>query len=104
MKMSEAYDRVKAIDWEPSYISPEEKTVETTKFHIHETKPNDPFKTFVREYCEQEQEKDDRHYALLEASARLNTGEPDGRCPGKAVRLQQRLYRFASPAAGRPRR
>ncbi len=79
MKISEAYDRVKAIDWEPSYITQEEKTVETTKFHLDGVKPNDPFKTFVREYCEQELEKDDRHYALLEAASRLNTGEPDGR-------------------------
>lgn len=79
MKISEAYDRVKDIDWEPTYITEEEKTVETTKFHLDGVKPNDPFKTFVREYCEQELEKDDRHYALLEAASRLNTGEPDGR-------------------------
>jgi methane/phenol/toluene hydroxylase len=79
MKISEAYDRVKDLEWEPTYIAAEEKTVEATRFFLKDAKPNDPFKTFVREYFEQELEKDDRHYALLEASSRLNTGEIDAR-------------------------
>jgi YHS domain-containing protein len=79
MKISESYDRVKDLEWETSYITADEKAVETTRFHLENATPNDPFKTFVREYCEQELEKDDRHYALLEASSRLNTKEPDAR-------------------------
>ena len=79
MKITEAYDRVKDLEWEPTYITKEEKSVETTRFHLENATPHDPFKTFVREYCEQELEKDDRHYAVLEASSRLNTKEPDPR-------------------------
>ena len=31
--LSKAYDRVKSIDWEPTYIRPDQKWVEKTRFH-----------------------------------------------------------------------
>lgn len=74
-----AYDRVKSIDWDPTYIRQDQKLVEKTRFHLEGLKPIDPFKTFVREYFQMEQEKDNRHYAILEASSRLSDGEPDAR-------------------------
>lgn len=77
--LTKAYDRVKSIDWDPTYIPVEDKLVEKTRFHLEGLKPVDPFKTFVREYFDMEQEKDNRHYAILEASSRLSSGEPDAR-------------------------
>ena len=74
-----AYDRVKCIDWEPSYIQPEQKLVHKTRFHLEGLKPVDPFKTFVRDYFKVEHEKDNRHYAILEASSRLSDSAPDAR-------------------------
>ena len=69
--LSKAYDRVKSIDWDPTYIKPEEKLVEKTRFHLEGLKPLDPFKTTVGEYFKMEMEKDNRHYAILEAASRL---------------------------------
>lgn len=77
--LTQAYDRVKSIDWEPTYISPEEKMVESTRFHLEGLKPTDPFKTSLREYFTMEREKDSRHYAILEAASRLQSGPPDPR-------------------------
>ena len=77
--LSTAYDRVKSIDWEPTYIRQDQKLTEQTRFHLEGLKPVDPFKTFVREYFQTEQEKDNRHYAILEASSRLSDAEPDAR-------------------------
>jgi hypothetical protein len=76
--LTKAYDRVKDIDWEPTYITPEQKQVEPTRFHVP-NKAADPFKTFIREYHTMEREKDSRHYALLEASSRFAGSRPDPR-------------------------
>ncbi|MGE0487544.1 MAG: hypothetical protein AB7Q81_25600 [Gammaproteobacteria bacterium] len=77
--LTKAYDRVKSIDWDPTYIRQDQKLVEKTRFHLEGLKPVDPFKTFVREYFQMEQEKDNRHYAILEASSRLSESAPDPR-------------------------
>ncbi len=79
VSLTKAYDRVKSIDWDPTYIKPEEKFVEKTRFYLEGLKPVDPFKTCVGEYFKMEQEKDNRHYAILEAASRLSSGEPDAR-------------------------
>ncbi|MBL6751106.1 MAG: hypothetical protein ISP90_11320 [Nevskia sp.] len=79
MQITRAYDRVKAIDWEPSYIGKDQKYVESTRFFLKGLKPVDPFKTFLREYFKMEQEKENRHYSVLEASSRLHSGPPDAR-------------------------
>lgn len=76
--LTKAYERVKNIDWEPTYIKPEEKYVETTRFHVPK-KAVDPFKTSIREYFTMEREKENRHYAILEASSRLQSTTPDPR-------------------------
>ena len=77
--LTRAYERVKSIDWDPTYISREQKAVETTRFHLGGLKPVDPFKTVVREYFEMEREKESRHYAILEAASRLQPSEPEPR-------------------------
>ncbi|MEW6105545.1 MAG: hypothetical protein AB1563_04165, partial [Bacillota bacterium] len=76
--LTKAYERVKNIDWEPTYISPEEKYVEPTRFHLPK-KAVDPFKTFIREYFTMEREKESRHYAILEAASRFQSAAPDPR-------------------------
>jgi YHS domain-containing protein len=73
-----AYDRVKNIDWQPTYIAPEEMYVEPTRFHMPK-KATDPFKTSIREYMAMEREKESRHYALLEAASRLQSIQPEPR-------------------------
>ena len=53
--LTKAYERVKNIDWEPTYIAPAEKYVEPTRFHLPK-KAVDPFKTVIREYFTMERE------------------------------------------------
>jgi methane monooxygenase component A alpha chain/propane monooxygenase large subunit len=76
--LSKSYDRVKSMDWEPSYIDPALKYVEPTRFHLPK-KAVDPFKTFVREYFQMEREKDNRHFAMLEAASRFQSSAPEPR-------------------------
>jgi hypothetical protein len=76
--LAKSYDRVKAMDWEPSYITPEEKFTEPTRFHLGK-KAIDPFRTFVREYFQMEREKDSRHFAMLEAASRFQSSSPEPR-------------------------
>jgi 1,2-phenylacetyl-CoA epoxidase catalytic subunit len=76
--LTKAYERVKNIDWDPTYIAPAEKYVEPTRFHLPK-KAVDPFKTFIREYFTMEREKESRHYALLEAASRFQSATPDPR-------------------------
>jgi YHS domain-containing protein len=76
--LTKAYERVKNIDWEPSYISASDKYVEPTRFHVPK-KALDPFKTFIREYFSMEREKESRHYSLLEAASRIQTSKPEPR-------------------------
>jgi hypothetical protein len=111
--LSAAYDRVKSIDWDPTYIRQDQKLTEKTRFHLEGLKPVDPFKTFVREYFQTEQEKDNRHYAILEASSRLSDAQPDARwmegmkfalsnLPGieySAARQMGRMVRSVAPMA-----
>ncbi len=76
--LTKAYERVKNIDWEPTYIAPQEKYVEPTRFYLPR-RAADPFKTFIREYFAMEREKENRHYALLEAASRFQPSRPDPR-------------------------
>jgi hypothetical protein len=76
--LTKAYERVKNIDWEPSYIAASDKYVEPTRFHLPK-KALDPFKTFIREYFSMEREKENRHYALLEAASRIQGSNPEPR-------------------------
>ena len=77
--LTQSYEHVKSIDWQPTHISHDEKMVEKTRFHLEGLKPIDPFKTFMREYFEMEREKDSRHYAILEAASRLQSPDPEPR-------------------------
>lgn len=76
--LTKAYERVKNIDWEPTYISAADKYVEPTRFFVPK-KAIDPFKTFIREYFSMEREKESRHYSLLEAASRIQTSKPEPR-------------------------
>lgn len=76
--LTKAYDRVKDMDWDPTFITAAEKSVEPTRFFLPK-KAVDPFKTSLREYFTMEREKEHRHYALLEAASRIQSSTPEPR-------------------------
>ncbi len=57
------HDRVKQVEWTPSYVTPEPHF--PTRYKMPKT-TKDPFRTLVREYLTMEQEKDDRQYGGFE--------------------------------------
>ncbi len=59
----QAHDRVKAVEWTPSYV--EHQPRYPTRYKLPR-KTKDPFRTLVREYLTMEQEKDDRQYGGFE--------------------------------------
>ncbi|HEY2706186.1 MAG TPA: monooxygenase [Candidatus Dormibacteraeota bacterium] len=59
----EAHQRVKDLEWSPSYTVPRDRY--PTKYRIP-PRTKDPFRTLIRDYCSMEQEKDDRQYGSLE--------------------------------------
>jgi YHS domain-containing protein len=59
----ETHDRVKQVEWTPTYVTPEPHF--PTKYKMPK-KTKDPFRTLVREYLTMEQEKDDRQYGGFE--------------------------------------
>lgn len=61
--ITEAHDRVKEVQWTPSYVNPTPRF--PTAYKIPR-KTKDPFRTLVREYLTMEQEKDDRQYGGFE--------------------------------------
>jgi hypothetical protein len=99
LSIAKSYDRVKDMDWEPSYIDPAAKYVEPTRFHLP-TKTMDPFKTFVREYLHMEREKDARHFAMLEAASRFQTNAPEPRWM-EAMKFALSNFTTAEYGAGR---
>lgn len=73
----ETHDRVKQIDWTPTYVQPEARF--PTRYKMPK-KTKDPFRTLVREYLTMEQEKDDRQYGgfddVLSRTASVKDAEP----------------------------
>ena len=60
---TEAHERVKGLDWSPSYEARAYRY--PTKYKIP-ARTKDPFRHLIRDYCSMEQEKDDRQYGALE--------------------------------------
>ena len=100
LQITKAYDRVKAIDWNPSYIETDEKYLEQSRFFVKDLKPVDPFKTFIREYFKMEQEKENRHYSVLEASSRLHQGQAEARWM-EGMKFGLSNFAFVEYSAGR---
>ena len=95
----ETHDRVKGVDWTPSYVDKVPKY--PTRYKIpKETK--DPFRTLVREYLTMEQEKDDRQYGCFEDVLSRN-GAPEKADQGwmEAMKLALPIVLFAEYAAGK---
>jgi hypothetical protein len=73
----QAHERVKGLDWEPSYV--ERPVRYETKYHIP-AKTKDPFRQLLRDFLAMEAEKDDRAYGgLLDVLARtdaVNKADP----------------------------
>lgn len=59
----QAHDRIKDVEWTPSYVKHEPRY--PTRYKMPK-KTKDPFRTLVREYLTMEQEKDDRQYGGFE--------------------------------------
>jgi methane monooxygenase component A alpha chain len=61
-RLDAVHDRVKGLDWEPTYFEPSYRR--PTKFKIPKH-TKDPFKHLIRQYAAMEEEKDDRMYGSL---------------------------------------
>jgi alkene monooxygenase alpha subunit len=64
-----AHDKVKGLEWTPTYFTPETKY--QTRFHIPK-KAKDPFRHLIRDYMAMEAEKDDRQYGFLDGAVRMD--------------------------------
>jgi hypothetical protein len=95
----ETHDRVKGVDWTPSYVDRVPRY--PTRYKIPK-KTKDPFRTLVREYLTMEQEKDDRQYGCFEDVLARN-GAPEAADPGwmEAMKLALPIVLFAEYAAGK---
>jgi hypothetical protein len=76
--MLEAHERVKRLDWEPSYA--ERPRRYPTRYHIP-AKTKDPFRHLLRDFLAMEAEKDDRAYGSLQdvlaRTGAVNRGAPE---------------------------
>src|SRR5713101_10049703 len=64
-----AHDKVKGLEWTPTYVQPETKY--QTRFHIPK-KGKGPFRHLIRDYMAMEAEKDDRQYGFLDGAVRMD--------------------------------
>ena len=87
--LTEAHERVKGLDWNPSY---EARTYRyPTKYKIP-AKTKDPFRHLIRDYCSMEQEKDDRQYGSLEDALARSAA------PRHATRRWTEILKLVLPA------
>lgn len=64
-----AHEKVKGLEWEPSYVQP--STRFKTRYKIPK-KGRDPFRHLMRDYMKMEKEKDDRQYGFLDGNIRVD--------------------------------
>jgi YHS domain-containing protein len=95
----ETHNRVKEVDWSPSYVEAENRY--PTRYKIPR-KTKDPFRTLVREYLTMEQEKDDRQYGGFE-DVMSRAGLVKQADPGwlEAMKLALPIVIFGEYAAGK---
>ncbi len=93
-----AHDKVKGLEWTPTYVQPEAKY--QTRFHIPK-KAKDPFRHLIRDYMAMETEKDNRQYGFLDGAVRMDN--PNQVEPRFAESLKPALaiLPFAEYAAGK---
>jgi len=93
-----AHDKVKGLEWTPTYVQPETKY--QTRFHIPK-KAKDPFRHLIRDYMAMETEKDNRQYGFLDGAVRMDN--PNQVEPRFAESLKPALaiLPFAEYAAGK---
>lgn len=93
-----AHDKIKGLEWTPTYFTPEAKY--ETKFHIPK-KTKDPFRHLIRDYMAMEAEKDDRQYGFLDGA--LRTGGTSQIQPrfAEAMKPAMAILPFAEYAAGK---
>ncbi|MBI3249326.1 MAG: methane monooxygenase [Deltaproteobacteria bacterium] len=93
-----AHDKVKGLEWTPTYFEPEAKY--PTKFHIPK-KAKDPFRHLIRDYMAMEAEKDNRQYGFLDGAVRMDNPNQVTTRFAEGMKPAMAILPFAEYAAGK---
>ncbi|MGE0680418.1 MAG: aromatic/alkene/methane monooxygenase hydroxylase/oxygenase subunit alpha [Candidatus Binatia bacterium] len=93
-----AHDKVKGLEWTPTYFEPETKY--QTRFHIPK-KAKDPFRHLIRDYMAMELEKDNRQYGFLDGAVRMDNPNQVTERFAEAMKPAMAILPFAEYAAGK---
>jgi methane monooxygenase component A alpha chain len=93
-----AHDKVKGLEWTPTYFEPETKY--QTRFHIPK-KAKDPFRHLIRDYMAMETEKDNRQYGFLDGAVRMDNPNQVTERFAEAMKPAMAILPFAEYAAGK---
>ena len=93
-----AHDKVKGLEWTPTYFEPETKY--PTRFHIPK-KAKDPFRHLIRDYMAMEAEKDNRQYGFLDGAVRMDNPNQVTERFAEAMKPAMSILPFAEYAAGK---
>jgi YHS domain-containing protein len=93
-----AHDKVKGLEWTPTYVTPEAKY--QTRFHIPK-KAKDPFRHLIRDYMAMETEKDNRQYGFLDGAVRMDNPNQVTQRFAEAMKPAMAILPFAEYAAGK---
>jgi hypothetical protein len=93
-----AHDKVKGLEWTPTYFEPETKY--QTRFHIPK-KAKDPFRHLIRDYMAMEMEKDNRQYGFLDGAVRMDNPNQVTERFAEAMKPAMAILPFAEYAAGK---
>ena len=93
-----AHDKVKGLEWTPTYFEPETKY--PTRFHIPK-KAKDPFRHLIRDYMAMEAEKDNRQYGFLDGAVRMDNPNQITERFAEAMKPAMSILPFAEYAAGK---
>lgn len=91
-----AHEKVKNLEWHPSYIQPTQRF--ETRYKIPK-KGRDPFRHLIRDYVKMEREKDDRQYGSLDNSVRVNNANSSNERFVEAQKLFLSLFVMPEYAA-----
>lgn len=93
-----AHDKVKGLEWTPTYFEPETKY--QTRFHIPK-KAKDPFRHLIRDYMAMEMEKDNRQYGFLDGAVRMDNPNQVTERFAESMKPAMAILPFAEYAAGK---
>ena len=93
-----AHDKVKGLEWTPTYFEPEAKYA--TRFHIPK-KTKDPFRHLIRDYMAMEAEKDNRQYGFMDGAVRMDNPNQVAPRFAEALKPALAILPFAEYCAGK---